>query len=97
MDAQPLYYGDKPRPGGVQVTSTSWTTCYVYLKRRKTLKMRRGERKTANRVRVLEAMLQQMWRGYRKQVSLAFPELNPRYMFIYEGRVFRIRPKGLSS
>ena len=54
-----------------------------------------AERKTANRVRVLEAMLRQMWRGYRRQVSLAYPELNPRYMFIYEGRVFRIHPKAL--
>jgi hypothetical protein len=33
--------------------------------------------------------------GYRKQVGMAFPELNLRFMFIYEGRVFRIRPKGL--
>ena len=94
-DAQPLYYGNKPHPGGVQVTSTSGSRCYIYLKRGERLRVRRGTRKTANRVRVLEAILRQMWRGYRQQVSLAFPELNPRYMFIYEGRVFRIRPKEL--
>ena len=62
---------------------------------RERLRVRRGERKTANRVRVLEVMLRQIWRGYRRQVSLAYPELNPRYMFLYEGRVFRIRPKAL--
>ena len=95
LDAQPLYYDNKPRSGGVQVTSTQWSRCYVYLKRGERLRVRRGERKTANRVRVLEAMLRQIWRGYRRQVSLAYPELNSRYMFIYKGRVFRFRPKAL--
>ena len=95
VDVQPLYYGNKPRPGGVEATSTQWSRCHVYLKRGERLRVRRGERKTANRVRALEAMLRQIWRGYRRQVSLAYPELNPRYMFIYEGRVFRIRPKAL--
>ena len=57
VDAQPLYHGNKPRPGGVQVTSTNWSRCYVYLKRGERLRVRRGERKTANRVRVFEAML----------------------------------------
>ena len=39
-------------------------------------------------------MLRQVWKGYRNQVAIAFPELDPRFMFIYEGRVFRIRPQG---
>ena len=30
VDAQPLYYGNKPRPGGVEVTSTQWSRCHVY-------------------------------------------------------------------
>ena len=75
--------------------TTQWYRCHVYLKPGDRLRVRRGERKTANRVRVLEAMLRQIWRGYRRQVRLAYPEHNPRYMFIYEGRVFRIRPKAL--
>ena len=33
VDAQPLYYGNKPRPGGVEVTSKQWSRCHVYLKR----------------------------------------------------------------
>ena len=61
VDAQPLYYGNKPRPGGVEVTSTQWSRCHVYLKRGERLRVRRGERKTANRVRVLEAMLRQIY------------------------------------
>ena len=93
VDAQPLYYGNKPRHGGVEVMTTQWSRCHVYLKPGDRLRVRRGERKTANRRGVLEAMLRQIWRGYRRQESLAYPELNPRYMFIYEGRVFRIRPK----
>jgi hypothetical protein len=31
--------------------------------------------------------------GYRHQVGFAFPQLNARFVFIYEERVFRIRPK----
>jgi hypothetical protein len=64
----------------------------TYISKGETLKVRRGEMKTARKVRVLESMLTQMWRGYRRQVGMTFPELNPRFMFIYEGRVFRIRP-----
>ena len=78
--------------GEVQVPFR-WSKCYVYLKRGETFHACRGERKTAHRVRVLGSMLRQMWRGYRHQVGIAFPQLNPRFMFIYEGRVFRIRPK----
>ena len=32
VDAQPLYYGSNPHPGGVQASNTRWTKCYVYLK-----------------------------------------------------------------
>ena len=95
MDEQPLYYGNNPRPGGVRALKQRWSKCYACLKQGETLRVRRGERKTAHRVRALESMLRQMWRGYRYQVGIAFPELNPRFMFIYEGRVFRIRPKGM--
>ena len=77
VDAQPLYYGNKPRPGGVRALKPRWSKCYVYLKRGETLRVRRGEIKTAHRVRALESMLRQMWRGYRHKVGIAFPELNP--------------------
>jgi hypothetical protein len=93
VDAQPLCCGNKPYPGGVRAYSRKWCRCYVYLKQGETLRVRRGEKKSAHRVRVLELMLGQMCRGYRRQVAKAFPQLNPRFMFIYEGRVFRIRPK----
>ena len=33
VDAQPLYYGNKPRPGGVRALKPRWSNCYVYLKR----------------------------------------------------------------
>ena len=95
VGAQPLYYGNKPRPGGVEIMTTQFSRCHVYLKPGERLRVRRGERKTANRRGALEAMLRQIWRGYRRQVGAAYPELNPRYMFIYEGRVFRIRPKAI--
>ena len=95
VDAQPLYYGNKPRPGGVEIMTTQFSRCHVYLKPGERLRVRRGERKTANRRGALEAMLRQIWRGYWRQVGEAYPELNPRYMFIYEGRVFRIRPKAI--
>ena len=40
VDAQPLYYGNKPRPGGVEVTSTQWSRCHVYLKLVERLRVR---------------------------------------------------------
>jgi hypothetical protein len=95
VDAQPLYYGNKPRPGRACACMPKWSKCHVYLKRGKTLRVRRGERKTSHRVRVLESMLRQVWREYRYQEGIAFPELDSRFMFIYEGRVFRIRPQGM--
>jgi hypothetical protein len=60
VDAQPLYYGNNPHPGGVRAFNTRWSKCYLYLKRGETLCVRRGERKSAHRVRVLESMLGQM-------------------------------------
>jgi hypothetical protein len=60
VDAQPLYHGSNPRPGGVRALNTRWSKCYVYLKRGETLRVRRGKRKTSHRVRVLKSMLRQM-------------------------------------
>jgi hypothetical protein len=50
VDAQPLYYGNKPHPGGVRSLKARWSKCHVYLKRGETLRVRRGERKTTHRV-----------------------------------------------
>ena len=76
---------EQTSPWGVRALKPRWSKCYVYLKRGETLRVRRGERKTTQRVRVLESMLRQVWRGYRYQVGIAFPELDTRFMFIYEG------------
>jgi hypothetical protein len=58
------------------------------------LEVRRGTPKTLTRARQLNAMLRQMWFGFRFQAKMAFPELNPKHMFIYFGNVYRIRPHG---
>ena len=51
--------------------------------------------KALPRERQLNAMLRQMWFGFRFQAKMAFPELVPKQMFIYCGNVYRIRSHGL--
>ena len=50
---------------------------------------------TQTRARQLNCMLHPRWFGFRFQAKMAFPEVNPKQMFIFSGNVYRIRPQGL--
>ena len=95
IDAQPLRYGRLQYPGAVSAHRPGGKICYAYLKPGEVLQVRRGTPKTQTRARQLNCMLRQMWFGFRFQAKMAFPEVNPKQMFIYSRNVYRIRPHGL--
>jgi hypothetical protein len=95
VDAQPLRYGRCQYRGAVPSHRPGGKLCYAYLKPGEVLQVRRGTPKTQTRARQLNAMLRQMWFGFRFQAKMAFPEVNPKKMFIYSGNVCRIRPHEL--
>ena len=95
VDAQLLRYGRHQYRGAVPANRSGGKLCYAYLKPGEVLQVRRGTPKTQTRARQLNVMLRQMWFGFRFQAKMAFPELNPKQMFIFSGKVYRIRPQGL--
>jgi uncharacterized protein YodC (DUF2158 family) len=95
VDAQPLRYGRRQYRGAVQANRQGGKICFSYLKPGETLNIRRGTPKTITRERQLNGMLRHMWFDFRFQAKMAFPEMNPKHMFIYSGNVYRIRPYGL--
>jgi hypothetical protein len=95
VDAQPLRYGRHQYRGAVPAHRPEGKLCYTYLKPGEVLRVTRGTPKTQSRARQLNCMLRQMWFGFRFQAKMAFPEVNPKQMFIFSGNVYRIRPQGL--